>query len=128
MGAYIHGKLILCGCLLSRFYSTLISLANSLILWVYTPESLALFADYCPDCIACTTNLRGLSSVTTVGSPNVGTFTAKPSGCHVHSTLRVTPPTSPCPTLSADAEPTRKCAESIFSVQCVVVKYMEHLY
>ena len=36
---------------------------------------------------------------------NHGLFKAKPSSHHVHSTLRLTPPTSPCPTLSADAEP-----------------------
>ena len=35
---------------------------------------------------------------------NHGLFKAKPSSHHVHSTLPVTPPTSPCPTLSADAE------------------------
>ena len=37
--------------------------------------------------------------------PNHGPFTAKPSDHHLHSTLLVTPPTSPCPTLSADTEP-----------------------
>ena len=41
--------------------------------------------------------------------PNHDSFTAKPSSHHVHVTLRVTPPTSPCPTLSADAELVRKC-------------------
>ena len=51
---------------------------------------------------------------------NHGLFKAKPSSHHVHSTLPVTPPTSPCPTLSADAEPARKHAETIFSVQCAV--------
>ena len=49
--------------------------------------------------------------------PNHDSFTAKPSSHHVHSTLRVTLPTSPCPTLSGDAELTRKCAETIFSAQ-----------
>ena len=44
---------------------------------------------------------------------NHGLFKAKPSSHHVHSTLSVTPPTSPCPTLSADAE-------IIFSAQCAV--------
>ena len=39
---------------------------------------------------------------------NHGLFKAKPSSHHVHSTLPVTPPTSPCPTLSTDAEPARK--------------------
>ena len=51
---------------------------------------------------------------------NHGLFKAKPSSHHVHSTLPVTPPTSPCPTLSADAEPARKRAETIFSTQCAV--------
>ena len=41
-----------------------------------------------------------------------GLFKAKPSSHHVHSTLRVIPPTSPCPTLSADAEPVRKRTET----------------
>ena len=36
---------------------------------------------------------------------NHGLFKAKPSSNLVYSTLTVTPPTSPCPTLSADAEP-----------------------
>ena len=36
--------------------------------------------------------------------PNHGTLIAKPSNHHVHVTLWVTPPTSSCPTLSADAE------------------------
>ena len=35
---------------------------------------------------------------------------------------RMTPPTSPCPTLSADTEPARKRAETIFSAQCDVTK------
>ena len=39
--------------------------------------------------------------------PNHGTLTAKPSSHRVHDTLRMTPPTSPCPTLSADTEPAR---------------------
>ena len=51
---------------------------------------------------------------------NHGLFKAKPSSHHVHSTLPVTLPTSPCPTLSADAEPARKHAETIFSAQCAV--------
>ena len=38
----------------------------------------------------------------------------------VQVTLQVTPPTSPCPTLSADAEPARKCAETMFSAHCAV--------
>ena len=33
-----------------------------------------------------------------------GHFKAKPSSYYVHSTLWVTTPNSPCPTLSADAE------------------------
>ena len=41
--------------------------------------------------------------------PNHGTLTAKPSSHYVHFTLRVTLPTYPCPTLSADAEPAHKC-------------------
>ena len=53
-------------------------------------------------------------------SPNHGPFTAKPSSHHVHVTVRVTPPTSLCPTLSADAEPARKCTETIFSAHCAV--------
>ena len=36
---------------------------------------------------------------------NHGALTAKLSSHHMHVTLWVTPPTSPCPTLSADAEP-----------------------
>ena len=51
---------------------------------------------------------------------NHGLFKAKPSSHHVHSTLPVTPPTSPWPTLSADAEPARKHTETIFSAQCAV--------
>ena len=35
-------------------------------------------------------------------------FKSKPSSQHVYSTLPVTPLTSPCPTLSADAEPARR--------------------
>ena len=52
-----------------------------------------------------------------IGLPgaNHDPFTAKPSSCHVHVTLRVTPPISPCPTLSADAEPACQHAEAIFS-------------
>ena len=49
---------------------------------------------------------------------NHGLLKAKLSSHHVHSTLPVTPPTSPCPTLSADTEPARKRAETIFSAQC----------
>ena len=52
---------------------------------------------------------------------NHGSFTAKPSSHHVHSTLPVTPPTSPCPTLSADAETAHKRAETLFSAQCAVL-------
>ena len=52
-------------------------------------------------------------------------FTAKPSSCHVHSTLQVTPPTSPCPTLSADAGPACQRAETIFSAQCTVWRYQK---
>ena len=55
-------------------------------------------------------------------SANHGPFTAKPSSCHVHSTLQVTPPTSPCPTLSATAEPARQHTEIIFCVECAVIK------
>ena len=53
-------------------------------------------------------------------SANHVAFTAKPNSCHVYSTLPVTLPTSPCPTLSADAEPARHRAETNFSVQCAV--------
>ena len=35
--------------------------------------------------------------------PNHGPFTAKPSSHHVYVTLRATPPTTSCPSLSADA-------------------------
>ena len=42
------------------------------------------------------------------------------SSHHVHSTLWVTPPTSPRPTLSGNTEPARKRTETIFSVQCTV--------
>ena len=49
--------------------------------------------------------------------PNHDSFAAKPSSHHVHVTLRVTVPTSLCPTPSADTEPVRKCAQTIFSVQ-----------
>ena len=51
---------------------------------------------------------------------NRGLLKAKPSSHHVHSTLPMTPPTSPCPTLSAHAEPAHKRAETIFSAQCAV--------
>ena len=51
--------------------------------------------------------------------PNHGLFTVKPSSHHMHSTLRLTPPTS-YPTLSAEAEPAGQHAETIFSVQCAV--------
>ena len=56
--------------------------------------------------------------------PNHGTFTAKTSNHHVHVILRVTPPTSPCPTLSFDAEPTCKHVRLSFlcSVQYDVTK------
>ena len=53
-------------------------------------------------------------------SANHGLFNAKPSSHHVHVTLQVTPPTSPCPTLSAHAEPVHNLVESIFSAQCAV--------
>ena len=53
-------------------------------------------------------------------SPNHGPFKAKSSSHHVHVTVRVNPPTSLCPTLSADAEPPRKCTETIFSAHCAV--------
>ena len=51
----------------------------------------------------------------------------KPSSCPVHSTLQVTPRTSPCPTFSAD---TRKHAEIIFSAQCSAhhISYMLPVY
>ena len=53
-------------------------------------------------------------------SPNHDPFTTKSSTHHVHTTLRVTSPTSPCPTLTADAEPTHKHVATIFSAQCAV--------
>ena len=53
---------------------------------------------------------------------NHGLFKAKPSSHHVHSTLPMTPPTSLCPTLSADTEPAHKRTETIFSAQCDVAK------
>ena len=40
-----------------------------------------------------------------------GPSTAKPSSCHVHCTLRVIPPTSPCPTFSTDT-----CKHSVHDV------------
>ena len=51
-----------------------------------------------------------------------GNQQVKPSSHDVHVTLRVTHPTPTCPTVSADAEPTRKHAETIFSAQCDVTK------
>ena len=53
-----------------------------------------------------------------IGQPgaNHAAFTAKPNSYHVHSTLRVTPSTSPCPTLSVDAEPARQRTETF----CIV--------
>ena len=53
-------------------------------------------------------------------SANHGSFIAKPGSCHVHSTLRVTPPTSPCLTLSPHTEPVCQHAVTIFSAQCTV--------
>lgn len=41
-------------------------------------------------------------------SANHGPFTASPSSYHLHSSLQVTPPSSPCPTISADTEPLPK--------------------
>ena len=51
---------------------------------------------------------------------NHGLFKAKPSSHHVHSTLPVTPPTSPCPTLSADAEPARKQCAVLCNQKCTI--------
>ena len=51
-----------------------------------------------------------------------GNQQAMPSSQHVQVTLRVTPPHSSCPTLSADAEPMHKHTETIFSAQCDVTK------
>ena len=48
-------------------------------------------------------------------------FTAKSWSCHVHSTLRLTPSTTPCPTYSADAELAWQHAETAFSVQCKIL-------
>ena len=45
---------------------------------------------------------------------NDGSYTANSSSCHVHSTLWVIAPTSPCPTLSADAEPAHQRTEYLF--------------
>ena len=53
---------------------------------------------------------------------NHGLFTTKPSSCHVHSTLWVTTPPSPCPTLFADVEPVRKHTETIFSALRNIIK------
>ena len=55
-------------------------------------------------------------------SANHGLFNAKPSRHHVHVTLQVTPPTFPCPILSAGAEPMCKRAETISSAQCDVTE------
>ena len=52
--------------------------------------------------------------------PTMGPFTAKLRSHHVHVTLQVISPTSPCPTLSVHAEPACKRAETICSVQCIV--------
>ena len=54
--------------------------------------------------------------------PNHGALTAKPSSHHVHVTLRVTPPISLSPTLSADAEPARvACRDYLFcAVRCMM--------
>ena len=38
----------------------------------------------------------------------------------IHARIGVTAATSPCPTLSADAEPEHKHAEAIFCAQCAV--------
>ena len=53
-------------------------------------------------------------------SANQGISTDSHNSQHVEVTLWVTPPTSPCPTLSTDAEPVCKRAETIFSAQCAV--------
>ena len=53
-------------------------------------------------------------------SPNHSGLTGKPRSLYVHVTLRVTPPTSPYSTYSADAEPAHQCAETIFPAQCAV--------
>ena len=68
----------------------------------------------------CTDGTECLSRTLRIGQPgaNYATFTAKPNSCHVHSTLWVTPPSSPCSTLSVDAEPARQHAEIIFYAQC----------
>ena len=58
----------------------------------------------------------------TLSQPSHYSFIAKPSSHHMHVTLWVTPPTSPCPTLSADAEPGGKHMETTFAVQCDVTK------
>ena len=50
------------------------------------------------------------------------TLTAKPSSHHVHVTLWVTLPTSPCPTLSADTEPASVSMQTVFSAQSDVIK------
>ena len=49
-------------------------------------------------------------------SANHSPFEAKHSSRFVHSTLWVTPLTSPCPTLSADAELVCKHADTISSI------------
>ena len=53
-------------------------------------------------------------------SANQGISTDSHNSQHVQITLWVTPPTSPCPILSADAEPARKRAVTIFSAHCAV--------
>ena len=47
--------------------------------------------------------------------PYHGALTAKPSSHHVHVPLWVTPPISPCPTISANAELCTQRAKTIFS-------------
>ena len=54
-----------------------------------------------------------------IGPPNPNNL-LQPSSHHVHVTLRVATPTTPCPTLSTDAEPACQRTETIFSVQCTV--------
>ena len=62
--------------------------------------------------------------------PNHGTLTAKPSSHHVHVTLWVALSTSPCPTLSADAEPARVARRDSFlrSAQYDVTKRQLGVY
>ena len=56
-------------------------------------------------------------------------FTAKPNSCHVHSSLRVTLPTFPCPTLSTEAEPARQHRDYLFcAVRSMMLSKVHYSY